>query len=195
MDSGRGRGRQERRQPDWDRYYQNGVPKEIIVIDSDSEDQAAPPPSRHQGYAGTNGANDGSNRHADKKRKTAPTAAYDPVYNNKASNSTTTTDTPYWESGSHSISTGVNNPGLTAASSIASQPSAGHQASSLDGGVVGQKRKRTRAAVQDEAKRRELENDQDPLAHYHPPPNPPRKAGDVNVVVVKDVRIFSVFVE
>jgi dual-specificity kinase len=178
----------KRRNPDWADFYKNGLPKEVIVIDDDEEDPARPPQPRQA--PPSRPATSGTMRHADKKRKTAASTAYDPVYNQQTSYSTT--QTPYDYSPNHSISTDRTTSALntTAATSLGSTASNGQHISPLENGVVGQKRKRTRAAAQDEAKeakRRELD-DQDPFALYQPPPNPVIKAKDVYVQVVTDVR-------
>jgi len=177
-----------RRNPDWADFYKNGLPKEVIVIDDDDEDPAPPPP-RQPGLART--ATNGSARHTDKKRKTTASTAYDPVYNQQTSYSTT--QTPYYDSPNHSLSTDRTTSALntTAATSLGSQVSNGHHISPLDNSAVGQKRKRTRAVAQDEAKqtkRRELDHDDNPFSLYQPPPNPVIKAKDVYVQVVPDVR-------
>lgn len=180
-----------RRQPDWADFYKNGLPKEIIVIDDDDED---PPAQRQPALQRT--ATNGSARHTDKKRKTtAGTTAYDPVYNQHTSYSTT--QTPYYDSPNHSISTDRTTSALntTAATSLGSQASSSHHISPLENTAVGQKRKRTRAAAQDEAKqakRRDLD-DRDPFALYQPPPNPVIKAKDVYVQVVTDVSVEFIY--
>lgn len=178
-------GGRRRNPPDWNAFYANGIPKEVIVIEDDDDPPVPHPPQHQQRYPnGNNGSDPG--RHADKKRKTAASTAYDPVYAQNTSYSTT--QTPYYESQNHSLSTDRNNSGLTAPSSLGSQPSVGQQIAPLDASAAGQKRKRTRAAVQDEAKRRELDNpDLHPFGLYHPPPNPPIKAKDVHVEVIPDV--------
>lgn len=176
-----------RRHPDWADFYKNGLPKEVIVIDDDDEDAAAPQPS-----ALARTATNPAARHTDKKRKTtAGTTAYDPVYNHHTSYSTT--HTPYYDSPNHSLSTDRTTSALntTAATSLGSQASNTHHISPLENTAVGQKRKRTRAAAQDEAKqakRRDLDHD-DPFSLYQPPPNPVVKAKDVYVQVVADVRL------
>jgi dual-specificity kinase len=184
---------QKKRNPDWAEFYRNGLPKEVIVIDDDDEEPAAPRPPQRQTQPSRNGTN-GSMRHADKKRKTTASTAYDPVYNQHTSYSTT--QTPYYDSPNHSISTDRTTSALntTAATSLGSQTSNGQQISPLDNSAVGQKRKRTRAAAQDEAKeakRRELDHDDHPFSLYQPPPNPPIKAKDVYVQVVSDVRMHA----
>jgi dual-specificity kinase len=177
-----------RRNPDWADFYKNGLPKEVIVIDDDDEDPPPPPPPQ-PALART--ATNGSARHTDKKRKTTASTAYDPVYNQQTSYSTT--QTPYYDSPNHSLSTDRTTSALntTAATSLGSQASNGHHISPLDNSAVGQKRKRTRAVAQDEAKqtkRRELDHDDNPFSLYQPPPNPVIKAKDVFVQVIPDVR-------
>jgi dual-specificity kinase len=178
-----------RRRTNWNEFYKNGLPKEVIVIDDDDDDDDEP--ARPQQPALQRTATNGSARHTDKKRKTtAGTTAYDPVYNQHTSYSTT--QTPYYDSPNHSISTDRTTSALntTAATSLGSQASNGHHISPLENTAVGQKRKRTRAAAQDEAKqakRRDLD-DRDPFSLYQPPPNPVVKAKDVYVQVVADVR-------
>jgi len=182
---------QRRRNPDWADFYKNGIPKEVIVIDDD--DDPAPPPlpvARQPGLA--RAAPSASTRHTDKKRKTAASTAYDPVYHQHPT-SYSTTQTPYYDSPDHSISTDRTTSALhtTAPTSLGSQVSNGHHISPLDNAAAGQKRKRTRAVVQDEAKqakRRELDHDDNPFSLYQPPPNPVIKAKDVYVQVVADVR-------
>ncbi|KAL1800909.1 hypothetical protein ACET3X_001251 [Alternaria dauci] len=186
---------QRRRNPDWADFYRNGIPKEVIVIDdedddNDDDDDAQLPPPRQQppsSRAAATNANPAA-RHTDKKRKTTASTAYDPVYNQHTSYSTT--QTPYYDSPNHSLSTDRTTSALntTAPTSLGSQVSNGHHISPLDNSAAGQKRKRTRAVVQDEAKqakRRELDND-DPFSLYQPPPNPVIKAKDVYVQVVQD---------
>lgn len=180
-----------RRNPDWADFYKNGIPKEVIVIDDDDDDEPAPPALPRQ-PALTRTATNGSARHTDKKRKTTASTAYDPVYNHQQT-SYSTTQTPYYDSPNHSISTDRTTSALntTAATSLGSQISNGQQISPLDNSAVGQKRKRTRAVAQDEvkqAKRRELDHDDNPFSLYQPPPNPVIKAKDVYVQVVADVR-------
>ncbi|CAN9116481.1 Dual specificity protein kinase [Alternaria tenuissima] len=179
---------QRRRNPDWADFYRNGIPKEVIVIDDDDDDDAQLPPPRQQPPSSRGIATNPAARHTDKKRKTTASTAYDPVYNQHTSYSTT--QTPYYDSPNHSLSTDRTTSALntTAPTSLGSQVSNGHHISPLENSAAGQKRKRTRAVVQDEAKqakRRELDND-DPFSLYQPPPNPVIKAKDVYVQVVQD---------
>jgi dual-specificity kinase len=178
---------QSKRNPDWADFYKNGLPKEVIVIDDDDEESAPSRQAPRPAQPSRSNAN-GSLRHTDKKRKTAASTAYDPVYNQHTSYSTT--QTPYYDSPNNSTSTDrTTSLNTTAPTSLGSNASAGQHISPLENGVVGQKRKRTRAAAQDEAKeakRRELDHDDNPFSLYQPPPNPVIKAKDVYVQVIQD---------
>jgi dual-specificity kinase len=185
MDAQTAESTHRRRNPDWADFYKNGLPKEVIVIDDDDDEPPQPP--RQPALART--ATNGSIRHTDKKRKTTASTAYDPVYNQDTSYSTT--QTPYYDSPNHSISTDRTTSAFntTAATSLGSQIGNASHISPLDSAAIGQKRKRTRAAAQDEAKlakRRELDQHDDPFSLYQPPPNPVIKAKDVFVQVVAD---------
>ncbi|KZF23984.1 dual specificity tyrosine-phosphorylation-regulated kinase 3 [Xylona heveae TC161] len=194
--------RQERK-PNWAEFYKHGIPKEVIVIDDDDD---SPPPapvpvpatqydSRPNANARTVTLNQ-STRHADKKRKTAVSTGYDPIYNPAPSYSTTQTPHYINSPSAASISTDRTASALhtTAATSLGSHASINNglymphaaAAAAAEDGVVGQKRKRTRKAVADEAKRRESDVQGDPWSCYVPPPNPPLKARDVHVQVMPD---------
>jgi dual-specificity kinase len=170
------------RQPEprskWDEFYKNGVPKEIIVIEDDDDDVAPPPRSGPSGPT----------RHADKKRKTAPSTVYDAGYTQNHSYSTT--QTPYSPNQPQSGGRTASAQNTTAATSLGSQASNGQQQEASANGAAGQKRKRTRQAAQEEAsaaKRREIAVDEsDPMSLYCPPPNPIIKAKEVHVQVVPD---------
>jgi dual-specificity kinase len=198
------RSRVRHRTPDWDNFYKNGLPKEIIVIDDDSP---APPPAEdeygdHSPHRATNyhpatvrpAPSNGQVRHVDKRRKTADVGkAYDPVYH-KQVQSSTHDQGPYYndDSPTTSASTGRTASALTttAATSLGSNHSYGNNGVNGRYGEieqVGQKRKRTRKAAADEAKQREIEIQGDAYSSYCPPPKPPIKAKDVYVVVAPDV--------
>ena len=183
--------RQQKRKPDWAEFYKNGLPNEIIVIDDD-EPQTSPRTQPRPTQPNRTTTTNGSTRHTDKKRKTTVSTAYDPVYNQQTSYSTT--QTPYYDNSpsNNTISTDRTTSAIntTAATSLGSQASNGAYIPPLENGTVGQKRKRTRRAAQDEAneaKRREVDLHGDPFSLYVPPPNPPIKAKEVFVQVVADV--------
>jgi dual-specificity kinase len=185
--NGSGRSRTQKatkhaKQPDWEEFYKNGVPEEVIVIDDDDDNT----PDSHLGI----NKSDISLDRPDKKRKTGPSSNYDPVYNPQPSYSTT--HTPYYDNSSanHTASTDRTAPLYKGSSSSGPTVANGtNYYASYDEGVVGQKRKRTTRAVEDlkVTKRREIEKIQSPFSAYVPPPKPPHKARDVYVKIIKDV--------
>lgn len=177
------------REPDWQKFYQNGLPKEIIVIDdSPSPEQSASVVSNGQASHAIAG---GSSRHTAKKRKRDDAeSAYDPVYplgrdphdrspryEDSVSGSTISTDRT-----TSAIHT-------TAATSLGSHSSNGQNGYEAVDVQPGQKRKRTATRLQlaNEAKRKELEANGDAFSNYRPPPRPPIKAPDVQVKQIVDV--------
>lgn len=189
---------------DWTKFYGGQPPKEIIVIDDtpepDSNAVSAASASQTLGsgstvYSYTNGngvgggvsANTSATRHAPKRRKRdddAPVASgtrYDPVHHSRLNGSTATPRQNGILSDS-TISSDRHDSAIhtTAATSLGSLSSNGQY--DLDA-QPGQKRKRTRQQVANEVKRR------DNYPSYHPPPHPPKKAGDVHVRVVPDVSL------
>ncbi|EOO04142.1 putative cmgc clk protein kinase protein [Phaeoacremonium minimum UCRPA7] len=199
VDSQPARKRRRSREPDWHTFYKNGLPKEIIVIDDDSPEpdkSSVPAVSKTlvNGAANgshTNGVNSGttngtSARHIAKKRKRDDDGArYDPVHHSRLNGSATNTphhnETP---SGS-TISSDRTNSAIhtTAATSLGSLSSSGHYDYDTQ---PGQKRKRTRQQIANEAKRRELGLLGQSYTSYRPPPHPVKKASDVHVRVVPD---------
>lgn len=175
----------EPRNPDWDQFYKNGLPKEVIVID-DSPEPALAPATNGSSVRAVNGVD---NRHAAKKRKRDDVGtAYDPVYQlgpdsqtpqYKASASGSTISTDRTTSAVHT----------TAATSLGSHSSNG-QNSYEEAVQPGAKRKRTTTRLQqaNEAKRL-LEETSDAFTSYRPPPRPPIKAADVQVKQVADVSL------
>ena len=176
--------KRKRGEPDWNAFYKNGLPEEIIVIDDTPEPQGPPSVSSQ---ALTNGDTSASEtRHAAKRQKRINEPAhYDPVYHNIASSHTHTSRQLASPSKS-TVSSDRTNSALhtTAATSLGSSSSNGtydHDAQ------IGQKRRRTtRQQIANEAKRQEeLKKDLYPV--YQPPPYPPKKAAEVPVRVIADV--------
>ena len=178
------------RQPDWDEFYKNGPPKEIIVIDDDSPGPA-PPPRRNENER-FNPSNrslirSGTNEHANKKRRTGQAPVLDSIKYQQASYSNARSD---FDTGSNTISTDrTMSLQTTAPTSLGSHTSNGSRGAYIEEAVVGQKRKRvTRQQTAEEKKRKEIEVVGDAYSSYVPPPKPPIKAKDVHVPHVKDVR-------
>ncbi|KAL1967431.1 hypothetical protein VTN77DRAFT_3216 [Rasamsonia byssochlamydoides] len=180
-----------RRKPDWGEFYKNGLPKEVIVIDD------TPPPDQPQtashsqapsSTATATGTNNGTfDQPAGKKRRTGVETAYDVGYYDRPSYSMNPQhygDNSSGESLSTDRTTSLH---TTAPTSLGSSTGTSNGAYYEDANV-GQKRKRvtTRKSARDEQKRRELETAGDAFLNYIPPPQPPIKAKDVPVPVIRD---------
>ena len=170
----RGKGK---RQPDWNEFYRNGIPREIIVIDD------SPSPtiqnSSQMGNQSSQPQAAMNAQHTSKKRRTEggqDATSYDnitPQYINSGSNTASLDRTT-------SIQT-------TAPTSLGSNGSTGTSGYN-DTQNTGQKRKRiTRQATIVDKKKKEAE---DALNSYIPPKQPPIKATDVTVRLIKEVSHF-----
>jgi dual-specificity kinase len=191
------RKRRRSRGPDWDTFYKNGLPKEIIVIE-DTPEPERPNPATALSQTLANGrahaANGNIVAHQAKRRKRddEPTR-YDPVHHNSIVGSYTHTSR---QDGSPSKSTAPSdrtNSAIhtTAATSLGSLSSNGHYEYDAQ---PGQKRKRTtRQQIANEARRRDAGIVTDAFASYRPPPYPPKKARDVPITVIPDVSSRSPF--
>lgn len=166
---------QNQQGPDWAEFYKNGVPKEVIVIDDTPEPESRPKAQPRR----TNNASTGG-----KKRKIGE--GYETRYPDRPSYSTHSQQ--YGDSSDPSLSTDrTTSQQTTAPTSLGSYGSSG-ASNSYEDLNVGQKRKRlpvkeTRA----QAKKKQQEAENDAFTSYIPPPNPPIKAPEVNVPVVRDV--------
>lgn len=184
------RKRRRSREPDWNTFYKNGLPKEIIVIDDTPEPEANT--SRKITNSTVVAPNDTTNRLAAKKRRqneetgTVQASGYHIKYLESKNNTPAQITTPAGSSNSSSDRTnsGVN---TTAPTSLSSNGQYEDAAAPL-------KRKRTRQQVANEAKRRDVDGLGD-IFTYKPPPYPPKKAGEVNVQVIHDVSLFSTLIQ
>ncbi|KAL2884443.1 serine threonine protein kinase CMGC group [Colletotrichum sp. CLE4] len=185
------RKRRRSKEPDWNKFYKNGLPKEIIVIDDTPEPEQGKAVGNgvrvvSNGNGSVNGVatNGTTSRPVPKKRKRDDEPQpYDPVYHNKYAGSHTTTPHHNGTPSGSTISTDrTTNSAIhtTAATSLSSN---GHEYYDAQ---PGQKRKRTRQQIAQEAKKREIEGLGDPFLTYKPPPYPPKKAPDVHVRLVQD---------
>jgi len=174
------------RGPDWDTFYKNGLPEEIIVIDDTPEPDAGHTTNGVKVVSAshtTNGPSPNgvasSSRHVAKKRKRDDeNQHYDPLHhNNKYAGSHHTTPSGSTISTDRTTSSAHN---TTAATSLSSN---GY----YDDAQAGQKRKRTRHQIAQEAKKRDIEVLADTCPSYRPPTYPLKKAGDVHVRVIADV--------
>lgn len=179
----------EPREPDWHKFYKNGLPKEVIVIDdSPTPEPSASVLSNTQPTRSVAGA---GSRHAAKRlRRDDGGSAYDPVYHLEPSHSLNQSP-EYKDSSGSTISTDRTTSAIhtTAATSLGSHSSNGQNGYEAEDVQPGQKRKRTatRLQIANEAKLKELETNGDAFTNYKPPPKPPIKAPDVQVKQVADV--------
>ena len=202
--------RKRQRAPDWREFYKNGLPKEVIVIDDDDDEDDD---GGHEPTASSSAARqrqkqapgDGRQRpvaqaqvngvgNTSKRRKVDPLRnAYDPVHQAQLANPAVPASHAGGSASTKTMSTdrtasAVNTTAPTSMGSHHSQSGLG-QARYDDGQSTGQKRKRTRNQLAEEAKRMEMERQGDAYSDYFPPPKPPIKAKDVYVSVVHDVGV------
>ncbi|KAK1756272.1 kinase-like domain-containing protein [Echria macrotheca] len=186
------RRRRRSSRPDWNNFYRNGLPKEIIIIDDTPEPETQAEPERQAASVAsatwtttttrTNGnhgsSNESSSHHAAKRRRRDDEGShYDPVYNNIVGSHT---QTPTKSTASSDRTNSAIH--TTAATSLGSLSANGQYENDVQ---PGQKRKRaTRQQVANEARRREAVADA--YASYQRPPHPPRKAEEVHVRVISD---------
>lgn len=191
------RKRRRSKGPDWESFYKNGVPAEVIVIDDNTPEPAQKATSAASSHTLTNSHIDGaasltSAHHVAKKRKRDDEPAhYDPVYHNHIVSSHANSPHHNATPTKSTISSDRTNSAIhtTAATSLDSLSSTGSHQYDYDS-QVGQKRKRTtRQQIAAEAKRRDASALSDAFSSYRPPPYPPKKAADVHVKVIADVRV------
>ncbi|KAH8879129.1 kinase-like protein [Thozetella sp. PMI_491] len=185
------RKRRRSREPDWNSFYKNGLPKEIIVIDDTPEPERPAVAATSKTLSTANGtvngtvngtANDSAGHLAKKRKRDDEPAYFDPVHHSNAAASHTNTPPSKSTVSSDRTNSAKHTTAATSLGSLSSNSQYDSQAQS------GQKRKRTtRQQVANEAKRRE-QIATDAFDSYRPPPYPPKKAADVHVKVIPDVR-------
>ena len=170
----------QKKSTDWNEFFKNGVPKEVIVIDDSS-----PEASKNDNTSERTVAHQ---RPADKKRRTNATSHYDPVYNNTKPfhNVPFQDDSTSTSAGSSARTASAFY--STAPTSLTSQSSGGPKVQKLDDTRAGQKRKRqARPPSEEETPEVEFVTQNQTWTTYVPPPQPPQKSGEVHVKVVADV--------
>ncbi|KAF8435522.1 kinase-like domain-containing protein [Terfezia claveryi] len=183
-----------RKQPvDWNEFYKNGIPQEIIVID-DTESPPPPPNAKRTTLPTSRiapspqSAMNNIPRHADKKRRTTNTSTYEPVYPGPVYSAT---HTP--------LAVGHVSPTVTASTSTAGRNSStliSTAATSAGSSGVGPSAtvaypaangaKRKRMATRSTVAAAVAAASGDVFGGYHPPPKPPIKAKEVYVKPVAD---------
>ena len=186
------RKRRRSREPDWQDFYRNGLPKEIIVIDDSPEPTANT--SRkivHNNYP-TAESNSYSTSQARKRRRPDEdvTDSQTVGYSTQHSVAGPSTSKP-----THQHSTPIDSTFSSSDSTSALHTTAATSLSSSGGTVYEDpqgplKRKRTRQQAANEAKRRDIDGFADTLLTYKPPALPPKKISEVKVRVIQDVSII-----
>ncbi|KAL8970985.1 MAG: hypothetical protein Q9183_001270 [Haloplaca sp. 2 TL-2023] len=172
----------EDRRPNWEEFYKNGIPEQVIYIDVTPE-PAKPQNPRTANTAATSQRGGTKPQHVAKKRRTAQSprsAAWGsgrPTQELQGSPSNTI---------STDRTTSAQN--TTAPTSMGSHASHGSTNNYVDNQAVGSKRKRvTRGQLAaDNKRKKEQEDSNDAYNLYVPPPRPPIKAKDVHVPPVRD---------
>ncbi|KAI0390308.1 kinase-like domain-containing protein [Xylariaceae sp. FL0594] len=180
------------KEPDWKKFYKNGLPKEIIVIDDTPEPETKVAPSTQSSCRtytttttttttnappGNASAGIPHTRHITKKRRKE-----EGLHNEAALYEASHNGSTHATSNSDSASTDrATNYTTTAPTSLSSAGQYEYEAPQ-----TGQKRKRTRQQIAQDAKRREIEVLGDGFQEYQPPAKPIKKSGDVAVRAVND---------
>ena len=173
----------EDRRPNWEEFYKNGIPEQVIYIDVTPE-PAKPQNTRTANITATSLRGGTKPQHVAKKRRTAQSprstvwGSGRPTQELQGSPSNTI---------STDRTTSIQN--TTAPTSMGSHASHGSTNNYVDNQAVGSKRKRvTRGQVAADNKRKKEQEDlNDAYSLYVPPPRPPIKAKDVHVPPVRDV--------
>jgi dual-specificity kinase len=167
-----------KKQPDWNEFYKNGVPKEIIVIDDDSPEPEKQ--TRQQRQEGT-----AYQSNAGRKRKVDQ--GYEIEYTDSP---TYSTHPAKFASSSASYHSGDRTTSLQTVTAPTSLESYGSNpaSNSYEDVRVGQKRKRVQPAKETraQAKRKQQESIPDAFLDYIPPPKPLKKAAEVHVPIMRD---------
>ncbi|KAM3501981.1 hypothetical protein MY10362_005160 [Beauveria mimosiformis] len=186
------RKRRRSKEPDWNNFYRNGLPKEIIVIDD------TPEPEANQGRKLTHGHTTSSHIITPDGAMLRHQQLQQPQPTKRRRRDNPNPPVVHYHiqpvNGSHATSPHHNiTPGASTLSSDGHQSTAHTTAATSlssngypDSVTAPLKRKRTRQQIAIEAKRRDIEGLGHPFEAYVPPPYPPKKAGDVYVRVVHD---------
>ena len=174
--------RTKAKKTDWNDFYKNGLPQEVIVIDDDE----SPEPTSANPLKRT------TSQHENKRRRT-DNNAYETMPNGTHKQAKNAPQV-YDDANSSSTASSARNTSAlysTAPTSLTSVSSAGQQTQQrLDDSRVGQKRKRpVRQPSEKESPEVEIRGAQNGSAwvHYIPPAKPPIKAGEVYTPIIRDV--------
>lgn len=174
----------------WNDFYRNGLPKEVIVIEDDSpepstrrtkRDRDTPEePPRPVQMNGLNG-------HTDKRRRVDANTSYDPVYDEPPTSTKLPANTESTSLDTNSRDRTTSALYSTAPTSLGSSTGSG-RGRKVEETQIGQKRKRpTRKADEEEEEDIAALAKNDTYNTYIPPSKPIHKASEVYVQVIRDV--------
>jgi dual-specificity kinase len=173
-----------RKQPDWNEFYKNGIPKEIIVIDDDDEDSPVPQAQAPSRYAqlrqdqGSYSTLNGRKRKADQGYE----ADYNdsPTYSSHPAKFGASSSSASYHSGDRTASLQT----VTAPTSLESYGS-NTASNSYEDVRIGQKRKRVQPE-RTQSRKRKQESTPTAYTDYIPPAKPVKKSAEVPVPVIRD---------
>lgn len=173
----------KRRHPDWNEFYKNGVPKEIIVIDDDDspgpQDAGRPSNRQVRQDQGSFSSQTGRKRKIDRgyevEYNDSPTFSSHPAKFGASSSSAS------YQSGDRTASLQTT----TAPTSLESYGSTAASNSYEDVARAGQKRKRVQPE-RTQSRKRKQDSVPDAFADYVPPAKPVKKSAEVPVPVIRD---------
>jgi dual-specificity kinase len=168
------------KQPNWNEFYKNGIPKEIIVIDD------TPPPDSQARQGGQENGTYAST--AGRKRKIDQ--GYEIEYHDSPTYSTN--HATFGSSTSASAHSGDRTTSIHTVTAPTSLESYGDNPAnnSYEDVRVGQKRKRAAPQKETRAHTKRKAQGADPYSDYIPPAKPLKKAGEVHVPVIRDVSVI-----
>ena len=174
----------QRKQPNWNEFYRNGIPKEIIVIDDDSPEPEATTNTleRQQPPDNTAYANGVRKRKVDQGYEVEYTDS--PTYSTHPAKFGGSSSSASYHSGDRTTSLQT----VTAPTSLESYGSNPAAHNSYEDVRVGQKRKRVQPPKETRSQAKRKQDPTDAFTDYIPPSKPLRKAADVHVPVIRDVR-------
>lgn len=186
--------------PNWDDFYRNGLPKEVIVI-HDTPPPESGPDNPNQTYTTSAVAPDPSiTQPAAKRRKRDSDAApaggasslhHEPTY---CHNQVPAARTPHRRSPATTASSSSGRNTSTAHLTATAPTSIGSSSSNSQYDYdlqPGQKRKRTTRQQVNETRRQQAEAYGDSIQKYRTPPQPIKKCGEVKVHRIDDVSLCS----
>ncbi|KAG5981881.1 hypothetical protein E4U54_006491, partial [Claviceps lovelessii] len=210
-DAAPSRKRRRSREPDWNTFYRNGLPKEIIVIDDTPEPEAntgrkltlaningnylpaksaAAPAAAHPSARNANPTTVAARQPTKRRRRDVPAvipppAPAPPPPGYHVQYVASHTNTPLQNATTSTASTLSSTDRTNSIHTTAPTSLSSH--SQYDEPPAPLKRKRTtRQQAANDAKRRDLDGLGGQLFTYKPPPLPPKKVSDVHVRVVHD---------